>query len=249
MSVGWRCAWSGSDCPERMTRCPAVQAGVQDMETGPFVARISLSRLPGATSAACAQLGPIRPRLEQQAELGRHGEGPGSLGRAPARWRRSSRVRWTLSQTPALCQSRSRFQHVIPVHPSSCGRSSHGMPVRKTNTMPVRAMRSGVRGRPRRERRCGFGMCGSIIAHSSSSTRRRAMPTLPQECGHHSGKSQRLPRINLGALSAALASLLDHKAILTTEEQATLATIGANVEMRVRDLQEFLQEWMGTDQP
>ncbi len=75
------------------------------------------------------------------------------------------------------------------------------------------------------------------------------MPTLPQECGHHSGKSQRLPRINLGALSAALASLLDHKAILTTEEQATLATIGANVEMRVRDLQEFLQEWMGTDQP
>ena len=52
----------------------------------------------------------------------------------------------------------------------------------------------------------------------------------------------------LGALSAVMASLLDHKAILTTEEQATLATIGANVEMRARDLQEILQEWMGADQ-
>jgi hypothetical protein len=50
------------------------------------------------------------------------------------------------------------------------------------------------------------------------------------------------------ALSAVMASLLDHKAILTTEEQATLATIGAHVEMRVRDLQEIHQEWMGADQ-
>jgi len=56
--------------------------------------------------------------------------------------------------------------------------------------------------------------------------------------------------VSLGeCLSAVLASLLEHKAILTTEEQATLATIGANVQMRGRDLQEFLQEWMGADQP
>lgn len=97
---------------------------------------------------------------------------------APARWSRSSRDRWTFSQTPALCQSRSRFQQVIPEHPSSCGRSSHGMPVRRTKTMPVRAMRSGVRGRPRRGRCGGAGMCGAKMVHSSSSMRRRAMPTL-----------------------------------------------------------------------
>ncbi len=46
-------------------------------------------------------------------------------------------------------------------------------------------------------------------------------------------------------LSAVMASLLDDKAVLTTEEQATLATIGANVEMRVRDLRDFLTTWMG----
>jgi hypothetical protein len=46
-------------------------------------------------------------------------------------------------------------------------------------------------------------------------------------------------------LSAVMASVLDDKAVLTTEEQATLATIGANVEMRVRDLRDFLTAWTG----
>jgi hypothetical protein len=44
-------------------------------------------------------------------------------------------------------------------------------------------------------------------------------------------------------LSAIMGSLLDDKAVLTTEDQATLATIGANVEMRVRDLRDFLMAW------
>ncbi len=42
-----------------------------------------------------------------------------------------------------------------------------------------------------------------------------------------------------------MASSLDHKAILTTKERATLATIGANVEMRGRDLHGFLTTWTG----
>jgi hypothetical protein len=42
-----------------------------------------------------------------------------------------------------------------------------------------------------------------------------------------------------------MASLLDHKAILTTEEQTMLATIGTNVEMQVRDLCDFLMTWTG----
>jgi hypothetical protein len=45
-----------------------------------------------------------------------------------------------------------------------------------------------------------------------------------------------------------MASLLQHKALLTTEEQATLATIGANVEMRVRDLLDFHTAWTGGGQ-
>jgi hypothetical protein len=52
--------------------------------------------------------------------------------------------------------------------------------------------------------------------------------------------------VSLGeCLSAVMASLLDHKAAMTAEEQASLATIGANVEMRVRDLCDFLMTWTG----
>lgn len=94
---------------------------------------------------------------------------------APARWSRSSRHWWTRCQTPACCQSRRRFQQVIPLHPSSCGRSSQGIPVRRTNTIPVNAIRSGVRGRPRSDRRTGCGSSGAMTAQSSSSMNFRAM--------------------------------------------------------------------------
>ena len=61
-----------------------------------------------------------------------------------------SRITWAiLSHTPAACQSRSRRQQVMPLpKPSSCGRSSHGMPVRSTKTMPLSACSSLRRGRP-----------------------------------------------------------------------------------------------------
>jgi hypothetical protein len=95
---------------------------------------------------------------------------------APARWSRSSRSWWTRCHTPDRCQSRSRFQQVIPLHPSSCGRSSHGIPVRRTNTIPVSALRSDVRGRPRFDRRAGSGSNGAMSAQSSSSMSFRAMP-------------------------------------------------------------------------
>jgi hypothetical protein len=41
-------------------------------------------------------------------------------------------------------------------------------------------------------------------------------------------------------LNAVMISLLEDRAAMTAEEQATLATIGSNVEMRVRDLRDFL---------
>ena len=47
----------------------------------------------------------------------------------------------TRSQTPACCQSRRRRQQVIPEpHPISRGRSSQGIPVLRTNTIPVRTL-------------------------------------------------------------------------------------------------------------
>ena len=90
---------------------------------------------------------------------------------APARWSRSSKRWWIRCQTPARCQSRRRFQQVMPLHPISCGRYSQGIPVRRTNTIPEKAARSGARGRPRRDR-CegGSGSSEATIAQSSSST-------------------------------------------------------------------------------
>jgi hypothetical protein len=96
---------------------------------------------------------------------------------APARPKRSSRTRCSLSQTPAACQSRSRRQHVIPdPQPISCGSISQGMPLFSTNRMPVNAARCGNGGRPP----CGLGRSGgstgSITAHNSSDTRGLAIP-------------------------------------------------------------------------
>jgi hypothetical protein len=52
---------------------------------------------------------------------------------------RRRRMAWcSASQTPASCQSRSRRQQVIPLpQPISCGSISQGMPLCKTNKLPV----------------------------------------------------------------------------------------------------------------
>ncbi|NKA10412.1 hypothetical protein GO298_03658 [Ralstonia solanacearum] len=63
--------------------------------------------------------------------------------------RRLSSAKCSRSQTPSACQSRKRRQHVIPLpKPNSFGRSSHGIPVCKTNRMPFSAARSPARGWP-----------------------------------------------------------------------------------------------------
>ena len=85
----------------------------------------------------------------------------------------------TKSQTPAKVQSRSRRQHVIPLpHPSSRGRSSHGIPVLSTNTIPVSTLRSSSRRRPPLGRAGWAGSRGSILFHNSSGRSSRAMPPL-----------------------------------------------------------------------
>jgi hypothetical protein len=80
------------------------------------------------------------------------------------------------SQTPACCQSRSRRQQVIPLHPSSCGRSSHGMPVRSTKRMPVRATRFGTGGRPPHGLGRWIGKRGSMRSQSPSGTNSLPIP-------------------------------------------------------------------------
>jgi len=73
--------------------------------------------------------------------------------------------------TPALFQSRSRRQQLIPLpQPISCGRYSQGIPVRKTYRMPVSAHRSSSGFLPGclRLRSLGGGSNGLINVHSSS---------------------------------------------------------------------------------
>ena len=75
------------------------------------------------------------------------------------------------THTPACCQSRKRRQQVTPLpQPISGGSISQGMPLLSTKMIPVKAARSGTRGRP------PFGLGGSegnsgwMISHRASLT-------------------------------------------------------------------------------
>lgn len=84
---------------------------------------------------------------------------------------RSSKAWCSASQTPASCQSRRRRQHVTPLpQPISCGSSSQGIPDLSTKMMPVRAARSGTRGRPPFGFGGSGGSSGAMISQSSAET-------------------------------------------------------------------------------
>lgn len=105
-----------------------------------------------------------------------------------ARPSRSSRIRCSLAQTPALCQSRSRRQQVMPdPQPISLGSISQGMPDLSTNRMPVSAARSGTRGRPPLGRGGGGGSRGASSAHSALGMSGLAMPDQPGQPSRGSG--------------------------------------------------------------
>lgn len=81
----------------------------------------------------------------------------------------SSSRRHICSQTPSACQSRSRRQQVMPEpQPISCGKYSHGQPVRSTKRIPVNALRSGMGGRPPWGPGFLAGNNGSMRNHNSS---------------------------------------------------------------------------------
>ena len=90
--------------------------------------------------------------------------------------RRSSNAWWIFFHTPASCQSRRRRQQVMPLpHPISWGSNSQGMPVRSTNSMPVSALRSGMRGRPPFGLGGSGGISGAMTSQSSSGNSGLAM--------------------------------------------------------------------------
>lgn len=99
----------------------------------------------------------------------------------PAPRSSASNRRCRRCQAPAACQSRSLRQQVMPLpKPSSWGRSSHGMPVRSTNKMPLSAARSDTRGRPAPVLLIfGRGRSGSMRCHSPPLMRAcRVMPAI-----------------------------------------------------------------------
>jgi len=81
----------------------------------------------------------------------------------------SSKARHIFCQTPAICQSRRRRQQVIPLpQPISRGRYSQGVPVLRTNRIPVRQALSLTLGRPPLGFGGSGGICRLIRFHSSS---------------------------------------------------------------------------------
>jgi hypothetical protein len=93
---------------------------------------------------------------------------------------RSNRIVCKRCQTLARFQSRSRRQQVMPLpQPISRGRYSQGSPVVSTKMIPVRAARSGTRGRPPLGLGGSVGSSGSMLVQSSSVTSCFAMPTGP----------------------------------------------------------------------
>lgn len=98
----------------------------------------------------------------------------------PPRESQFNRAKWIRSQTPACCQSRKRLQHVIPdPQPISCGNISHGMPLRRTNKMPLRQARSDNRGLRPFGLGGSCGKRGSISSHKVSGISVAAMSSTP----------------------------------------------------------------------
>ena len=110
----------------------------------------------------------LAPLLAGMLAESRRGPAPVDRSASP---RRSSSTWCSRSHTPASCQSRSRRQQVMPEpQPISWGSISQGMPVFSTKMMPVRAARSGTRGRPPLGLGGSGGSSGATRAHNSSLT-------------------------------------------------------------------------------
>ncbi|PXW28331.1 hypothetical protein SAMN05445871_3952 [Paraburkholderia caballeronis] len=175
LAIQARHCWNRIDCGLERHRVVPVGAGDRDSQRNascvyddvPFRPELSPVRRVGA--------GFLAPRGLATLAASR-------LARSQSIWscsrNRRSSARCSCSHTPAACQSRSRRQHVMPLPKrSSCGRSSHGMPVCSTYRMPSKAARSStVRRRPPFGDGVNTGISGSRAAHNSLLIFRLAMP-------------------------------------------------------------------------
>jgi hypothetical protein len=129
--------------------------------------RALLSFICGIRSGFCA---PLLAGMEAESSDAR------SQSICSASPRRLSKRRCSLSHIPASCHSFRRLQQVMPdPQPISFGSISQGIPLFSTNTIPVRAARSSMRGLPPWGFGGSGGRSGSMVSHSSSVTSSLAM--------------------------------------------------------------------------
>ncbi len=121
-----------------------IGAGQQEGERNPATVGEEVTLAAGAPSVRRVGAGRRTPLLAAMEALSMQAR---LQSIRPASRNRRSNSRCRRSHTPATCQSRSRRQQVTP-EPQfiSRGSISHGMPVRRTNRMPVRAARAGTGG-------------------------------------------------------------------------------------------------------
>lgn len=87
----------------------------------------------------------------------------------PAPRNLSSNNRCRRCHTPAACQSRRRRQQVMPLpKPSSWGNASQGIPMRRTNRMPFKAISSLARGRPALAEAATIGNSGATFLSNAA---------------------------------------------------------------------------------
>jgi hypothetical protein len=154
---------------QQLSDVVAVPAGQTDRErnTTGFGEDMVLGARPRAVDRARTRFGPPLSARPCELSITAFDQSSRSAPRNSASSSSCSRC-----HTPALCQSRSRRQHVIPdPKPNSCGRNSHGIPVCSTNRIPHSALRSSNGLRPGyRNRRDRVGNSGSTRSHSPSGT-------------------------------------------------------------------------------
>ena len=163
---------NGVDQRQQLGDVVAVGAGEQGRQRDPACLGENVMFRPRLTAIGWVRSSFFPPRNARMDALS-------TTARARSNWPRwrnsaSSTVR-SRRHTPARCQRTRRRQQVLPdPHPISFGSICQGIPLRKTNRMPVNAARSGTRGRPMafQRRRGGFGKSGSIRLHKASSIRR-----------------------------------------------------------------------------
>jgi len=163
------------DQRDQLRHVVTVGACEQDGKRNAFRIRDQMVFCPAFPAIHGAGTGTFAPPTARTCELSTTAKERSSWSSDRSRF---SRARWTLSHTPAFWQALRYRQQLMPdPQPNSWGKSSQGMPVFKTNMIPVTTLRRsrGLRPGYLRRRRLGGGNNGSIISHSSSSSNGLAM--------------------------------------------------------------------------